>query len=256
MIVMITATVASCVYTRDRIGPGSLATSLVLGDALVILAHPDDETWLSGTLALIAAAGKRVIVVYATSGDKGTDRSGRNLTAQDLAHAREGEARAALQSLGINQSPIFLDMGDGTLSDNPSELLNRLQEKCDLASVELVFTFGKTGITGHPDHIALGEVVENWLQNRADRQSRPRLLRAVVSQGRADVAEQVAITLQHPYRIGAPSPDQEVRLSLDVSALQQQRLAAFGQHKTQFPASMEVLWQEFVAKSTLEEFSY
>jgi N-acetylglucosamine malate deacetylase 2 len=59
---------------------------------LVVLAHPDDETLISGTLAKLISRGCEVHVVYATSGDDGPDKTGHDLHGDTLAKLREQEA--------------------------------------------------------------------------------------------------------------------------------------------------------------------
>lgn len=58
-----------------------------LKTVLVVFAHPDDETWISGTLAKLASSGLKVIPLYVTSGDAGSDYSGANLSGLALAKA-------------------------------------------------------------------------------------------------------------------------------------------------------------------------
>lgn len=220
---------------------------------LVILAHPDDETWMSGTLARLSAEGHSVQVLYASSGDKGRDASGAGLAEQRLADQREQEAVNALKSLGIDSAPLFLRLPDGQL--------NRLREKMteQLSNIiapqtQLLISFGDRGITGHPDHIAVKAASEALYQQLYTQGTAPIFWQAIFSEDRNRVAVDVAESLNHPFRIPAPSKNTLISRTVDVSGFQTQRLAAFRQHKTQFPESMHALWLKFIENSTYEEF--
>jgi LmbE family N-acetylglucosaminyl deacetylase len=80
-------------------------------DVLVIMAHPDDETLISGYLArAVLDDHKRVAVVYTTRGNGGQNLVGYEQAAS-LAEVRETEAREALLTIGI-RSAWFLRAPD------------------------------------------------------------------------------------------------------------------------------------------------
>jgi len=54
-------------------------------EIVVVFAHPDDETIISGTLAMLATKGCDISVVYVTSGDDGPDETGQSLHGESLA---------------------------------------------------------------------------------------------------------------------------------------------------------------------------
>lgn len=87
-------------------------------DVLVIAPHPDDpEFGVAGTVARWTKAGKQVVYVICTSGEKGiTDRS---LTPEQVAQIREREQIAAAQVVGV-QEVIFLRYPDQRLEDTPT----------------------------------------------------------------------------------------------------------------------------------------
>src|SRR5262249_57153712 len=71
-------------------------------DILVIVAHPDDESAVSGYLAqAMFDEGKRVAIVYGTRGDGGGNAAGPEQAAT-LGLIREAEGRHALGTLGID----------------------------------------------------------------------------------------------------------------------------------------------------------
>src|SRR5689334_24151869 len=70
-------------------------------DILVVVAHPDDETMVTGYLArAILDLHKRVAVVFGTRGDGGGNAIG-NEQAAALGAEREIEGRRALATLGV-----------------------------------------------------------------------------------------------------------------------------------------------------------
>lgn len=81
-------------------------------DVLAVGAHPDDvELACGGTLALLAAAGRRVGIVHLTRGEAGT---------RGTPEQRRREAERAAEALGAAALEI-LDCGDGALRTGPAE---------------------------------------------------------------------------------------------------------------------------------------
>jgi bacillithiol biosynthesis deacetylase BshB1 len=121
--------------------PGSLRV-------LAIGAHPDDiELFAGGTVALLAAAGHRVVLADLTRGEMGS----RGTPAE-----RRQESRRAAEILGAALR-VDLDLGDGRLD---ASLPNRhalaalvRQQKPDLV-------LAPEGDDPHPDHAAAGALVD------------------------------------------------------------------------------------------------
>jgi LmbE family N-acetylglucosaminyl deacetylase len=118
---------------------------------LVILAHPDDESFpLGGTLARYAAEDVAVTLVCATKGEAGIP----GLSAADAAVIREQELQAAAHVLGVSDLR-FLGYLDGHVAEVDegtavTQLVTLLQE----IQPHAVITFGPDVISGHPDHLA------------------------------------------------------------------------------------------------------
>lgn len=85
---------------------------------LVITPHPDDaEFGVAGTVVHWVRAGKDIVYIVCTNGDKGT--SDPTMKPERLAIIREQEQRAAANVLGIREV-IFLRHSDQGLEDMPS----------------------------------------------------------------------------------------------------------------------------------------
>jgi N-acetylglucosamine malate deacetylase 1 len=109
-------------------------------DVLAVGAHPDDvELGCGGTLAVLAAAGRRVGILHLTRGERGT---------RGTAAEREDEAQRAAAALGAVEL-AFLDCGDGALRTGEAEedaLIGVLRAfRPDLV-------LGPTPHDRHPDH--------------------------------------------------------------------------------------------------------
>jgi len=127
---------------------------------LAIFAHPDDETLAAGaTLAKYASAGADVRVVSLTKGEAGQIRDARVATRSTLKEVREKDLDAAGNELGLTETRC-LDYPDGGLSDIGSRTLTGLAaELIAQNDPDVVITFGPDGLSGHPDHIAVGAAV-------------------------------------------------------------------------------------------------
>lgn len=85
---------------------------------LVFAAHPDDETLISGSLAILAKNGNDIYVVIYTSGNKGSRDL--EMTSERLAEIRKKEDIKANGVLGIpEENMFFLGYDDGMLEYVP-----------------------------------------------------------------------------------------------------------------------------------------
>jgi LmbE family N-acetylglucosaminyl deacetylase len=137
-------TVASAVGSRPLVGAPTFRR------ALALCAHPDDEAiGCGGTLALLAASGSIVEVVYATRGDA---TRGSPLPAEEIGRRREVEARQACDILGL-PAPRFLSFVDGTLSDQIEGLSEAIGSAIREFQPDVVFV--PWFLDGHADHRAM-----------------------------------------------------------------------------------------------------
>jgi LmbE family N-acetylglucosaminyl deacetylase len=128
--------------------------------ALGIVAHPDDESFLfAGTSLKLAHEKKRMGVICATLGEKGVDRRMRKLSMKQMAKIRVQEAKTAARIIKLSFVEFF-NYPDGDLEQvNFQELVAKLVKKIDQYKPKIVLTFGREGISGHKDHVAIGQAV-------------------------------------------------------------------------------------------------
>lgn len=123
---------------------------------LVVLAHPDDESFsMGGTLAKYAAQGASISLICATRGEAGIP----GLSAEETGRVREHELRAAAAILGL-ADVHFLDYQDGELAKADIDtIISGLQNTFEQVHPQAIITFGPDGISGHPDHVAISKCV-------------------------------------------------------------------------------------------------
>jgi LmbE family N-acetylglucosaminyl deacetylase len=126
-------------------------------DIMIIVAHPDDaEFGVAGSVALWRAAGRSVIYVVCTNGEKGT--SDRTLAPEILAVMRRQEQQDAATLLGVGKV-IFLDLPDQGLEDTPAlrETIVRLIRQYKPETVATSDPYRR--YVWHRDHRIIGQVV-------------------------------------------------------------------------------------------------
>lgn len=128
-----------------------------MATVIALHAHPDDEALLTGgTLALLAAQGHRVLVVFATDGAAGlSDEAGA------LGPVRTAEADRAVAALGL-PPPRWLGYADsGEGADRPHGAFAdadvdvaaaRLAALLTAERADVLVTYDEAGGYGHPDH--------------------------------------------------------------------------------------------------------
>lgn len=136
-------------------------------DILVVVAHPDDETEVTGYLArAIFDQHKRVAVIFGTRGDGGGDAAGQEQAAA-LGAEREIEARRALAVLGVTNI-WFLGGPDTPGQDvlrsletwNHGSCLGQVVRLIRLTRPEVILTWLPDYVAGenHGDHQASGVI--------------------------------------------------------------------------------------------------
>jgi LmbE family N-acetylglucosaminyl deacetylase len=132
---------------------------------LVVVAHPDDETFGCGSLLLRAAAmGVTTYVCCATRGEVGEPAPGSGVSQDQLGPVREAELREAAKVLGVTRVDLlgFVDSGlsgptgPETLVGAPFEEVQARIARC-IEELEPNVLVTLDGSDGHRDHIRAGQ---------------------------------------------------------------------------------------------------
>lgn len=218
---------------------------------LGIYAHPDDEAARAGgTLAMLAARGVRVHLVYATHGEAGQLGDPPVCSRAELGQRRQQELVWACRALGVEE-PLVLDYPDGGLAKlDPEPLILYLTHVIIRWRVTAVLTFGQDGISNHPDHVAVHRIAHAafWRARQAgvgsEHAAFPEYLYYQV------VPRSVARRVELPGVRGVP--DEIVTHAIDVSPWLRAKVGALVCHQSQWPAMPFLSWPLARQKAFLE----
>jgi len=192
------------------------------GDLLVVLPHPDDESFAAGgTMALFADQGRQVHYLCGTYGDGGR-RMGNPPIAnrESMRDIRERELAEACRILGCSWS--MLGLRDKTVEfEAPDRVAGLIREMIRERRPGTVITF-YPGHAVHPDHDALGEATQRAVAG-LEPTERPLLLAVAV--GSPDALE----------RLGPP--DRYV----DIRSVARRKAGALKAHRSQTQLMFEQL---------------
>lgn len=134
---------------------------------LVVMAHPDDETFgMAGTIARYVAEGVKVYLICATNGDVGEADPEFLAGHSSVAEMRLAELCCAAETLGLSHVYTF-DYRDSGMAGSPENnhpdclfaadvdaVAGRIVDVIREVRPQVVVTFDPYGGYGHPDHIA------------------------------------------------------------------------------------------------------
>jgi LmbE family N-acetylglucosaminyl deacetylase len=125
---------------------------------LAVFAHPDDESLAcGGTLARLADAGARVVLLCASHGESGSISDPALVTDGNLGRVRVQELREAAGVLGLAEVLVF-DHPDGQLRwDDVPELHAEIVMIVGRIRPDVVITFDEDGLYWHLDHVGVHE---------------------------------------------------------------------------------------------------
>lgn len=198
---------------------------------LFCFAHPDDESFSgAGTAMKYAAAGARIVLCTATLGERGSAGDPPVCAPGELAACRERELMDAAAIIGFHEVHL-LRHRDRELADVPIETIRQsLVALIRRVRPAIVITFDPNGFNLHPDHVAISRFTSDAIAAAAD----PRSLAAA---GESHVVPRLLWTpLISPWDAAMKERlDDEpgADFVIDVSAWQQQRLAALRAHRSQ-----------------------
>jgi LmbE family N-acetylglucosaminyl deacetylase len=208
-------------------------------DYMIISAHPDDaEFGAAGSVARWTAAGKQVVYIVCTSGDKGS--SDPDMVPQQLIKIREEEQRHAAALLGVCNVE-FLRYPDQELEDTPSfrKLIVRMIR---IYRPEIVLTSDPyRKYIWHRDHRIAGQVTLDAVYPYArDRLAYPDLIDEGVTPHK----------VEEIWFWGT----EDINLHLDITETMDAKLAALFCHKSQM-ASMGIQNVEKWVKDKCKEMA-
>lgn len=135
---------------------------------LCVVAHPDDETMLTGgLLAALARAGVAVDLLCATRGEGGEVGDPPVCAREELGLVRESELRCAAMVLGV-RSVEFMGYIDPPVAPGGelqafvadfAECAERIAETMARLRPALALTHGSQGEYGHPGHVLVHRAV-------------------------------------------------------------------------------------------------
>jgi len=217
---------------------------------LTIFAHPDDESLsCGGTLARLADAGAKVVLLCASRGERGSISDPALVTEGDLASVRTRELQDAAAVLGI-ADVIVLDHRDGNLRwEHVPEFHAEIVALVEKHRPAAVITFGEDGLYWHLDHIGVHERTYTALRSFGEEApplyyvTMPKgimheVVEAARAQGAAVPETSVWGIMPDAFGAGAQPPT----LAVDVHEWVPRKLAALRCHRTQFGPRHPILW--------------
>lgn len=204
---------------------------------LAVFAHPDDESTAAGTLARYASSGVRVVIATVTSGQKGGPEPGDALGAR-----REAELAAACRELGVNPPVLFRFMDGTVATERQDEIAARIRRVIRDVRPQVVVTFGPDGVTGHPDHIAVGKLTAAVFAEETRRPGGPsRLYQVAIPRTMmvriAPVLAGHSLSEPELRQVADQAvADQAIAAIIDITDLLAVKRRAAARHESQFPA--------------------
>jgi LmbE family N-acetylglucosaminyl deacetylase len=233
---------------------------------MAVVAHPDDDTWgVAGIVAMHADdPAMRFVLVHATSGEAGLIAEGTGATPETLGPVREEEDRRSWVALGRPPDRHeWLRLPDHGVADVPfEELVERIAGVMREERPEVVVTFGPDGITGHPDHIAVGQATTEAF-HRAHTDAATGFERLVYNSLPASMIDawnaQLVASGREPFdptELYQPRgvPDDTIGVRVDCSSVADRKLAALREHRTQASDMDDMTEEELVQALSVETF--
>jgi LmbE family N-acetylglucosaminyl deacetylase len=227
---------------------------------LVVVAHPDDESFGCGSVLLHAvASGHETAVVCATRGEAGDSR----IETDDLAALRESELLAAAAILGVGEVRVLGHVDSGMTGEPPPGALvsagaDRLAT--DIRSIvedvrpDVVITLD--GSDGHRDHVAVRDATLAAVDSSAYRVAATYLsclARSSMSRW-ADLMRTTGGAEAYLTMSELGTPDADITVVVDVEEHLATRWAAIRAHGSQaspFDDLPDELQREFLATDRL-----
>ena len=211
---------------------------------LLVVAHPDDESFGCGSvLALAAASGVESVVCCATRGEAGECAPGFDLGTRSLVDVREGELRAAACILGVGQLRLLDHHDSGMEGDpergslvaaDPGVLAAEVRDLIDDVRPDVVVTLD--GSDGHRDHIAIRDATLEAIRHPGRHRPSRTYLECLAQENMVRWADhQRELDRYSDYTAAASlgTPADQITTVIDVRAQLDQRWEAIRAHGSQ-----------------------
>jgi LmbE family N-acetylglucosaminyl deacetylase len=219
-----------------------------MANVVFLHAHPDDECILTGgTMAQLAAAGHRVVLVVATRGELGEVAPGFLAAGETLGQRRTAEQQAAAAVLGVSRLEFLGYRDSGMMGEATNEAEDcfwqadvdeaaaRVAEILTEEQASVLVVYDDHGGYGHPDHIQVHRVGVRGGQLAGT----PAVYEATIDRDR--VAKMIR---ENPAIEGTPEIDEnsdfgvrasEITTRIDVSDQVGAKRQAMRCHRSQIP---------------------
>jgi len=215
---------------------------------LVVVAHPDDETFGTGSvIAHEAGRGVRVVVCCATRGEAGEPPDWL-AGDEDLGAVRAGELQAAASALGVSRVVLldFADSGmqgkahESTLAGAPFDAVVRaVRTVIDDVNPEVVVTLDPVNGDGHRDHVRIGAATVEASRHRSDTRVYAWTVPRPLLTAWFEELERVRSSSEHLQidldRDGVGRRIEDITTILDTSDVRDVRTHASALHRSQTP---------------------
>ena len=198
---------------------------------LLVFAHPDDEAFVSaGTARRYFENGAEISLVTATKGEAGRVGSPPACKKSELANWRRTELLKSADILGISNVHL-LDYKDGQLAEaSKNKIRDELVGFIRLHRPHVVLTFDPSGMTEHPDHVAIASFTMDAVVAAADHRLGCKDLSA------CRVQRLLWTSLVQPWDVTrSPNLSNEagVDFVIDVTQYKEKKVEALRAHRTQ-----------------------
>jgi LmbE family N-acetylglucosaminyl deacetylase len=203
----------------------------VSGGILLLLAHPDDESFMAGgTAAMYHERGVRVALVCATRGQRGSAGKPPLVSVDELPAQRERELRDACAILGIHLLAV-LDYQDQHLAEAPlTAIREQLVGAIRSERPRIVITFDPNGINGHTDHVAISRFAMDAVSAAADPRWMPE---AGAAYAVPRVLWPPPLSMWEEWRPGVLAHRGGVDFIVDIRSWRDAKVRALRAHRTQ-----------------------
>jgi LmbE family N-acetylglucosaminyl deacetylase len=211
----------------------------------LVVAHPDDDTF--GSAGTVALHGRdpafRFVLIHATRGEAGEIADPALATPETLGTVREEEDRRSWVALGREPDRHeWLGYPDHGVADvDRGELVDRIATLLDQERPDVVVTFGPDGVTGHPDHVAVGRAASEAFHRLRETPGGGfrRLIHTKIPQRIIDAWNRDLVAAgrdpmdSSQMYVPGGVPDDEIDVEVDTSTVTDRVVAALAAHRTQ-----------------------